>query len=52
MRGFADAAGELRDLASAHIADWLARRLELIAAGASSMRVGHVDFFAMPMPIR
>jgi len=52
LRGFADAAGELRDLPSAHIADWLARRLELAAAGASSMRVGHVDFFAMPMPIR
>ena len=34
------------------IADWLARRLDLVAAGRSSMRVGHVDFFAMPMPIR
>jgi hypothetical protein len=52
LRGFADAAGELRDLPSAHIADWLARRLELTAAGASGMRVGHLDFFAMPMPIR
>jgi hypothetical protein len=52
LRGFADAAGELRDLSAARIADWLARRLEFVAAGASSMRVGHVDFFAMPMPIR
>jgi hypothetical protein len=52
LRGFADAAGELRDLPSAHIADWLARRLELVAAGAAGMRVGHLDFFAMPMPIR
>lgn len=52
LRGFADAAGELRDLPAAHIADWLARRLELAAAGGASMRVGHVDFFAMPMPIR
>lgn len=52
LRGFADAAGELRDLSAARIADWLARRLELVAAGASCMRVGHVDFFAMPMPIR
>jgi hypothetical protein len=52
LRGFGDAAGELRDLPAASIADWLARRLELVAAGASSMRVGHVDFFAMPMPIR
>jgi hypothetical protein len=52
LRGFADAAGELGDLPAAHIADWLARRLELAATGASSMRVGHLDFFAMPMPIR
>lgn len=52
LRGFADAAGELRDLPAARIADWLARRLELAAAGGSAMRVGHVDFFAMPMPIR
>jgi len=52
LRGFANAAGELRDLPDARIADWLARRLELVDARASSMRVGHVDFFAMPMPIR
>ena len=52
LRGFATAAGELRGLPAARIADWLARRLDLVAAGASSMRVGHVDFFAMPMPIR
>jgi len=52
LRGFANAAGELGDLADARIADWLARRLDMVAAGASSMRVGHVDFFAMPMPIR
>ncbi len=52
LRGFANAAGELRDLPDERIADWLARRLDLVAAGASSMRVGHVDFFAMPMPIR
>lgn len=52
LRGFADAVGELRELSAARIADWLARRLELVAGGASSMCVGHVDFFAMPMPIR
>lgn len=52
LRGFADAAGELGDLADGRIADWLARRLDMVAAGSSSMRVGHVDFFAMPMPIR
>jgi hypothetical protein len=52
LRGYAGAAGELRDLSQARIADWLAQRLELVTAGSSSMRVGHVDFFAMPMPIR
>jgi hypothetical protein len=52
LRGFANAAGELRDLPDERVTDWLARRLDLVAAGASSIRVGHVDFFAMPMPIR
>jgi hypothetical protein len=52
LRGFADAAGELRDLSPERIADWLARRLDLVETGASSMRVGHLDFLAMPMPIR
>jgi hypothetical protein len=52
LRGFANAAGELRSLPDERIADWLARRLDMVAAGVSTMRVGHVDFFAMPMPIR
>lgn len=52
VRGFAHAAGDLHELPGGRIADWLTRRLEAIAAGASSMRVGHVDFFALPMPIR
>ena len=52
LRGFANAAGELGDLPDERVADWVARRLDMVAAGSSSMRVGHVDFFAMPMPIR
>jgi hypothetical protein len=52
LRGFAHAAGELRDLPDERVADWLARRLDMVAAGSSGMRLGHVDFFAMPMPIR
>jgi hypothetical protein len=52
LRGFANAAGELHDLPATRIADWLTRRLDMVAAGSSSMVVGHVDFFAMPMPIR
>lgn len=31
---------------------WLARRRDHIAAGVSSMRVGHVDFFAQPTGTR
>jgi hypothetical protein len=42
----------MREIPDGRIADWLTRRLDMVAAGASSMRVGHVDFFAMPMPIR
>lgn len=52
LRGFATAARELDDLPEAPLADWLERRLGDVAAGVASMRVGHVDFFAMPTPIR
>jgi hypothetical protein len=52
LRGFANAVGELRGLSEERIADWLARRLDKVGAGVSTMRVGHVDFFALPMPIR
>ena len=51
IRGFAHAAGDLRELPERRIADWLTRRLDLVAAGNSRLRVGHVDFFALPMPI-
>jgi SAM-dependent methyltransferase len=46
LAGWAGAAGELGDLPQAAIDSWLARRRELVAAGRSSMRVGHVDVFA------
>ncbi|MPZ36613.1 MAG: hypothetical protein GEU95_00890 [Rhizobiales bacterium] len=52
LRGFARAAGDLRELADVRTADWLTRRLDMVEAGASSMRIGHIDFFAMPMAIR
>jgi len=52
LTGFANAAGELCDLPDRRIADWLARRMEFVAGGAATMRVGHVDFFAMPRSIR
>jgi hypothetical protein len=52
LTGWAAAAAELGDLPSAAIAAWLGRRRELVAAGRSGMRIGHVDFFAMPTAMR
>ena len=52
LRGFSNAAEELRELPDVRIAEWLAQRLALVGEGRSSMQVGHVDFFALPMPIR
>jgi SAM-dependent methyltransferase len=52
LAGWAAAAADLGELPSAAIASWLARRRKFVTAGQASMRVGHVDFFAMPTPIR
>jgi hypothetical protein len=52
LSGWSTAAHELGDLTSADIPAWLARRTELVAAGRSRMRVGHVDLFALPMGTR
>jgi hypothetical protein len=52
IRGLAQAAGELDALAAPRISDWRDRRLALVEEGRSSLRVGHVDFFALPLPIR
>jgi len=46
VSGWAAAAAELGELPQAAIDAWLVRRRALVAAGRSSMRVGHVDFFA------
>jgi SAM-dependent methyltransferase len=46
LSGWAGAAAELGELPQAAIDAWLARRRALVASGRSSMRVGHVDFFA------
>ncbi len=48
ISGWAAAAREIDQAAIPDIAGWLARRRALIATGRSSMRVGHVDFFAQP----
>lgn len=48
ISGWAAAARDIDAGAVAEIAGWLTRRRALVAAGRSSMRVGHVDFFARP----
>jgi hypothetical protein len=52
LSAWAGAARETTNLASAEIIEWLARRRDLVAAGRSRLRVGHVDFFARPIGLR
>jgi hypothetical protein len=52
LTGWAVAAREIGDATIGDIVNWLARRRDHIAAGRSSMRVGHVDFFARPTTTR
>jgi hypothetical protein len=46
--GWAGAAREIGALPLADTASWLTRRRASVAAGTSSLRVGHVDLFAVP----
>jgi len=52
LNGWAAAARAMDALPSAEIEAWLARRSDAVAAGRSAIRVGHVDFFAMPTGTR
>jgi hypothetical protein len=52
LAGWATAASEIEALPRRDIDNWLARRKDGVGARASTMRVGHVDFFATPMAIR
>jgi hypothetical protein len=52
LTGWAVAAREIGDASIGDVIGWLARRRDHIAAGRSSMRVGHVDFFARPIATR
>jgi hypothetical protein len=52
LSGWAAAAREIGDPPLADVVDWLKRRREFVAAGRSSIRVGHVDFFAAPAAAR
>jgi hypothetical protein len=50
--GWAGAARETGAISLEAAAGWLTRRRDAIAAGASSIQVGHVDLFARPMGTR
>lgn len=52
LSGFARAAREIGEISLSDTVDWLTRRRDLIAAGRSSIRVGHVDLFARPTAAR
>jgi hypothetical protein len=52
LTGWAAAAREMGGSSLTDIINWLGRRRDHIAAGRSSMRVGHVDFFARPTTTR
>jgi|SRR6185312_14116533 hypothetical protein len=52
LAGWASAAQETGKLTRADAATWLTRRRDAVVAGLSSIRVGHVDFFATPMHTR
>jgi hypothetical protein len=52
LAGWATAASEVEALPRCDIDNWLARRKDGVNARASTMRVGHVDFFATPIAIR
>ncbi len=52
LSGWAAAARETGDVPLSDTIGWLTRRRDLVAAGRSSIRVGHVDFFARPTATR
>jgi hypothetical protein len=52
LAGWAAAARDTGGLPLSDVVGWLARRRDLVAAGRSSIRVGHVDFFARPTDTR
>jgi SAM-dependent methyltransferase len=52
LTGWADAAHDIGALSLAETRAWLARRRDALTEGRSSLRVGHVDFFASPSGTR
>lgn len=52
IAGWAKAAREMGNVPLSEIIGWVTRRRDLVSAGRSRMRVGHVDFFARPTTTR
>ena len=52
LAGWASAAHGIGMLSLADTTAWLTRRCDAVAAGCSSLHVGHVDFFATPSATR
>jgi SAM-dependent methyltransferase len=52
LAGWAGAAREIGAVSLADAAAWLTRRRDLVAAGRSTIAVGHVDLFARPIGTR
>jgi hypothetical protein len=52
LSGWATAAREIGDPPLAEVVGWLTRRRDTTAAGGSTIRVGHLDFFALPSSAR
>jgi SAM-dependent methyltransferase len=52
LAGWAGAAREVGAVSLPDAAAWLTRRRDLLAAGRSTIRVGHVDIFARPIGTR
>ncbi len=52
LSGWASAARETGEPRLTDVVGWLSRRRELVANGRSAIRVGHVDFFALPGAVR
>jgi SAM-dependent methyltransferase len=52
LAGWAGAAREIGAVSLPDAAAWLTRRRDLLAAGRSTIRVGHVDIFARPIGTR
>lgn len=52
LAGWATAAREIDELPLTDVLDWLGRRRNLVDAGQSSIRIGHLDLFARPTATR